>query len=143
MGMIQAYVANDQGGILEYADNLIGYGEGLTPSGDDFLGGFFFARWLLSHNYPGSFMDNPTCTYSEFIIRYKPRTNLISYTILKDNSEGHSVEPLHLLANGLLRDERVESLIPRAERLISLGHSTGWDMLTGFLAGILVNSAIS
>jgi len=138
--MIQLSMANDQCGTLDNASYLIGFGEGLTPSGDDFLGGFFFSRWLLSDYYPQYLDEYPISPYSDFIAQSKPLTNLISYTILNDNSEGHTVEPLHLLANGLLQGERENSLIRHAERLIFLGHSTGWDLLTGFLAGILAPS---
>jgi len=138
--MIQATMANDPCGTLDNASYLIGFGEGLTPSGDDFLGGFFFSRRLLSDFYPQFLDEDPICTYSDFITQSKSLTNLISYTILKDNSEGHTVEPLHLLANGLLQGETENSLIGHAEKLISLGHSTGWDLLTGFLAGILAAS---
>jgi Protein of unknown function (DUF2877) len=138
--MIQASMVNDQCGTLDNASYLIGFGEGLTPSGDDFIGGFFYSRWLLSNFYPQYFDGDQICTYSDFIARSKPLTNLISYTILKDNSEGHTVEPLHLLANGLLQGEKENRLIRHAERLIFLGHSTGWDLLTGFFAGILATS---
>ena len=130
-------MANDPCGTLDNASSLIGFGEGLTPSGDDFLGGFFFSRWLLSNFYPQLSDEDRICTYSDFISHAKPLTNLISYIVLKDNSDGHTVEPLHLLANGLLRGEREDSLICYAKRLIFLGHSTGWDLLTGFIAGIL------
>ncbi len=139
-GMIQACKANDPDGILDYASYMIGFGEGLTPSGDDFLGGFFFSGQLLSLFYPQLFTDELKSAYSDFIAQSKPLTNLISYTILKDNSEGHTVEPLHLLANGLLQGKRENRLIRHAERLIFLGYSTGWDLLTGFLAGILATS---
>jgi hypothetical protein len=138
--MILAAMVNDQCGTLDNASCLIGLGEGLTPSGDDFLGGFFFSRWLLSDFYPQFLDEDPICTYSDFIAQSKPLTNQISYTMLKDNSEGHTVEPLHLLANGLLQGETTDSLLRVTERLISLGHSTGWDLLTGFLAGIVVVS---
>ena len=139
-GIIAATAINDVNLLIHQGKSLVGFGEGLTPSGDDFLGGFFFSMRLLYHYYPNS-VNIPICNYSDFVRQSKPLTNLISYTILKDHVDGHSVEPLHQFTNGLLLEESVDQLYLHAERLISLGHSTGWDILTGFLAGMSVTFA--
>jgi len=139
-GIILATLANDSDLIIDQAKFLVGFGEGLTPSGDDFLGGFFFSRQLLYHYYP-KVLRVPIRTYSDFILQSKPLTNLISYAILKDHADGRSIEPLHQLTNGLLLGEPVDRLILYTEKLIALGHSTGWDLLTGFLAGMFVTFA--
>jgi len=39
---------HDPSAILKESEALIGLGEGLTPSGDDFLGGLFFACFLIT-----------------------------------------------------------------------------------------------
>jgi hypothetical protein len=134
-GMIQASWVNDADLVIQHAKALLGFGEGLTPSGDDFLGGFFFSMKLTNQYYPNA-VNLPDRTYSDFIHRSDASTNLISYTILKDHADGHSVESLHQLANGLLLGKQVDQLIFDTKKLISLGHSTGWDMLTGFVAGM-------
>jgi hypothetical protein len=134
-GMIAATAVNDTDRTINQAKSLIGLGEGLTPSGDDFLGGFFFSMKLIDQYFQKA-VSLPTRFYSDFIHQSKPLTNLISHTILKDHAGGHSVEPLHQFANGLLLGESVSQLTPYLERLISLGHSTGWDLLAGFLAGM-------
>jgi hypothetical protein len=134
-GMILATAANDTNLIIAHGKSLIGFGEGLTPSGDDFLGGFFFSMQLVSNYYP-NIVNRPICNYSNFIHQSHQLTNLISYTILKDHVDGHSVEPLHQFANGLLQGESVDQLNLNLEKLISVGHSTGWDLLSGFLAGM-------
>jgi hypothetical protein len=139
-GIILATAANNANLIIARAKSLVGFGEGLTPSGDDFLGGFIFSVQLVEHYYPKT-MNIPFCYYSDFVHQSKSLTNLISYTILKDHVDGHSVEPLHQFANGLLRGESVDQLFLHGERLISLGHSTGWDLLSGFLAGMSVTFA--
>jgi len=136
-GMILASKANDTNLIINYAKSLVGLGDGLTPSGDDFLGGFFFSRQFLHEHYPKA-LNLSTGTYSDFILQSKPLTNLISYTLLKDHANGHTVEPLHQIANGLLQGKPMYQLILHAEKLISLGHSSGWDLLSGFLAGMTV-----
>jgi hypothetical protein len=133
--MIGATAVNDMDRMLNQAKSLIGFGVGLTPSGDDFLGGFFFSLKLFDRYYQNA-ANSPIRTYSYFIHQSKPLTNLISYTILDDHAEGHSVEPLHLFANSLLLSKTGDQLIAYLEKLISLGHSTGWDLLAGFLAGM-------
>lgn len=115
---------------------LIGLGAGLTPSGDDFLGGVFFALQILREAYSGSF-------HTELITpidRYRSRTNLISYTLLSDLANGHAVAPLHSMINGILRGEPLEDILPFIDQLTRLGHSTGWDLLTGMLTGLLITA---
>jgi|WetSurSiteA1Bulk_404760.scaffolds.fasta_scaffold11121_2 hypothetical protein len=134
-GIILGATANDANLILTHAESLVGFGEGLTPSGDDFLGGFFFSLQLLFHYYPNA-VKLPPGNYADFFRRSKPLTNVISYAILRDHVDGHSVEPLHHFANGLIQGEPVDQLYLHVEELIRLGHSTGWDLLTGFLSGM-------
>jgi hypothetical protein len=136
-GIILATAANDVNLIIAQGKSLVGFGEGLTPSGDDFLGGFFFSLQLVYRYYPNT-LNIPICNYSDFVHQSNSLTNLISYTILKDHVDGHSIEPLHQFANGLLQGGSVDQLNIHVEKLISLGHSTGWDMLSGFLAGMSV-----
>lgn len=134
-GIILAAVENDASLIIAQGKSLVGFGEGLTPSGDDFLGGFFFSMQLVYHYYPHAVVI-PIGIYSNFIHQSQSLTNLISHTILKDHAGGHSVEPLHQFVNGLLQGDSVDELYLHVEKLISLGHSTGWDLLSGFLAGM-------
>ncbi len=136
-GIIHASMVKDTNLINDNAILLVGLGEGLTPSGDDFLGGFFFSMHVLPR-YDQVQTNFPLGTYSELIVRSKYLTNQISHTFLNDHADGYSVEPLHQLANGLLLGEPVDRLFLHMEKLISIGHSSGWDLLTGFLAGISV-----
>ena len=138
--IIQASLVNDTDLMIDSAKSLIGLGEGLTPSGDDFLGGFIFSRQLFDHHFK-NVLNLPIWNYLDFILQSKLRTNLISYTLLTDHAEGHSVEPLHQFTNGLLMGESVDQLYLNVEKLICLGHSTGWDLLSGFLAGMSVTFA--
>ena len=116
---------------------LVGLGEGLTPSGDDLLGGLFFALDLLALAYPG-FLDGAQRSYSGFIPQCKFLTNEISFTLMQDHSRGHSLQPLHGFAQGMLEGRTTGDLLPLARELIIVGNSTGWDLLTGFLAGMWV-----
>ncbi len=133
--LIQVSAEQDPGKVIHCAQPLLGLGEGLTPSGDDFLGGFFFSQHYLPIDQPATH-HLPFSHYSEFIESSKHLTNPISHTILDDHAAGHSVDALHRLVNGLIAGDTVAHLLQHAERLITLGNSTGWDVLTGFVAGM-------
>jgi hypothetical protein len=134
--IVWACLSHDLPGVLKQAEALIGLGEGLTPSGDDFLGGLFFARFLLSYSYP-QFYYLELANLLEWIDAFQSRTNLISFALLKDNVTGHSLEPLNRFGLAFLTNRPVECAASAAD-LIKVGHSTGWSLLTGFLVGMLL-----
>ena len=140
-GIVQSCLAHDFRPALDHASDLVGLGMGLTPSGDDFLGGLFFCLHLLRHIYPAS-LGVENFSYSNFIPQCKSLTNQISFTLLKDHADGHTLEPLHRFANALLAGQPLDQLLPFAGELVAVGHSTGWDLLTGFMAGMFVTFPI-
>jgi hypothetical protein len=133
----KACIAHDFPRILESAAELIGLGEGLTPSGDDFVGGLLFCLTTLRHIY-GPFHDVGVSDLAFFLERSKPRTNIISFTMLKDHAAGHASGTLHQFINAMLTGQCLESTYPLVMELIQIGHSTGWDMLAGVLTGMLI-----
>lgn len=126
----------DMRGLWQEANALVGLGEGLTPSGDDFLGGLLFCLNIIQRLYPG-FIDLDSSEQALFIESAKQRMHLISFTVLKDLTNGQAVEPLHELLQFVFSDQLPESIRP-ASCLIQIGHSTGWDLLTGALTGLLL-----
>jgi len=120
--------------ILACAEALIGLGAGLTPSGDDFLGGLLFALKILRIAYP----TLPFVNFEIPIESFRSRTHLISFTLLNDLKDGHAIAPLHSIINGLLSGVSLEKISPFVSQLTQVGHSTGWDLLAGLLTGLLV-----
>lgn len=120
--------------ILLNAESLIGLGAGLTPSGDDFLGGMLFALKILHISCP----NLPFADFEIPIDSYRSRTHLISFTLLNDLKDGHAIAPLHSIINGLLSGESLEKISPFVAQLTQVGHFTGWDLLAGLLTGMLV-----
>lgn len=133
LDMARACLHHQPSRLPEIADKLIGLGTGLTPSGDDFLGGMSFAVHHLQAAYP----DSDFTAYTIPIESYRSRTHSISFTLLKDHASGHAIEPLHQIINGILSGESFESISPSVSQLTQIGHSTGWDLLTGLLVGLL------
>ena len=132
----KACLLRDMRGLLQEANALVGLGEGLTPSGDDFLGGLLFCVNTIHRLYPG-FIDLDSSEQALFIEAARQRTHLISFTLLKDLTNGQAVEPLHELLHSVLSDQPPESIRP-ASCLTQIGHSTGWDLLTGAVTGLLL-----
>ena len=117
--------------ITQSADKLIGLGAGLTPSGDDYLGGMLFALKTLRDLYPDQFAN-----YAIPMEPYRSRTHLISFALLNDLAHGHAIAPLHFIINSLLEGKEPENIQSAVSQLTSIGHSTGWDLLTGLLVGL-------
>ncbi|HLO13575.1 MAG TPA: DUF2877 domain-containing protein, partial [Anaerolineales bacterium] len=134
MDMAHACLERNAARISQTAEALIGLGSGLTPSGDDFLGGMLFAINILQTAY----LEWKAINHAVPIEAYQSRTHLISFTLLKDNASGHGIASLHQIINDLLSGKSFESIYPSLSQLTQVGHSTGWDLLTGLLTGMLI-----
>jgi hypothetical protein len=136
MDMAHACLECQPSFIYQHADTFIGLGMGLTPSGDDFLGGALFALKSIYLSVPDiDFTDDKPCLEAN-----RSRTNRISFTLLNDLADGHAIAPLHHIINGLITGEASDRIFPFISRLTRVGHSTGWDLLTGLLAGLLMTN---
>jgi hypothetical protein len=106
---------------------LLGLGPGLTPSGDDLVGACLFARRV--RGFDAVWRDAAhklTCAAAE-------RSNAISAALFADLARGATYAPLHELAAAMHGD--ADALLAAARGLTAIGHSSGWDMLTGFILG--------
>jgi len=135
-------LAHDLRPMLEFAEELVGLGEGLTPSGDDFIGGLLFCLHSIQHNY-GLLQVDEYPDIDPFLRKSESQTNLISFSLLKDHATGHGSESLHNLINDLLTGQPVEVISRSIMSLVQIGHSTGWDLLAGVLTGLLVTVGMS
>lgn len=133
--VIQDVIDSGQEGDLRSSlvrcEELIGLGEGLTPSGDDFVGGFVYCLARLGQIHHGTPIE---C----LLQKTRPRTNVISYTLLADHGRGHASAALQDFVDALITEPDPGPIERRAYQLIRLGHSTGWDLLTGVAVGLAV-----
>ncbi|MDI9334703.1 MAG: DUF2877 domain-containing protein [Cytophagales bacterium] len=115
---------------------VLGLGNGLTPSGDDFVGGIFFAYahackpspdWLAS-------LSTLQATISKAC---ETSTNPISAALLADNMAGASFGELHDMLDAFeSNDSRyIESAL---QALLRLGSSSGADLLAGLLLALTI-----
>jgi hypothetical protein len=115
---------------------LVGLGPGLTPSGDDFLGGLLFQLHHLSAVYP-EVLRWERAPVDDLLTWAGTQTNPISSALLRDHIEGHGSEPLHALVAQLLRGDEPEIMRMSVQRLLRIGSTSGWDLLAGVLMGML------
>jgi hypothetical protein len=104
--------------------DLLGLGPGLTPSGDDFLGGMLIALTIL---------PAPTLRahLQDVIERHaQQRTNAVSLAHLRAAGSGEGHEALHKIFNSLLGGN-MSALPVHVGAINAIGHSSGWDALAG------------
>jgi hypothetical protein len=126
----------DMAHVVEAGRALVGLGPGLTPSGDDFLGGLFFVAYHLSVAYPGEFHWDPQ-PMNDLLNWARAQTNPISHTILRDHARGHGAEPLHDLVTAMLQGQEPDAILMHVQHLLEIGSTSGWDMLAGAMTGML------
>lgn len=100
------------------AEQLIGLGPGLTPSGDDYFGGMLVALRLTGRGVQTEGL------WRWLQPRLKERTSAISAAHLAAAAAGEAHEALHEVLNGSLD----------LEKLGRVGHCSGWDALAGAVA---------
>ena len=103
---------------------LLGLGPGLTPSGDDFLGGMLIALDGLK----APMLRTQLCAVIER--HAQQRTNAISIAHLRAAGAGAGHAALHDVLNSLLCGD-TEALSAQLAAIDRIGHSSGWDALAG------------
>ena len=132
----QACVAQDITTIASEAEELLGLGPGLTPSGDDFVGGLIFAAATLHAAYPDA------CRWNEPLLtsiadRALDHVNPISHALLVDHANGMGTAAAHDVLHAVFAGDEIEAR-SAAHRLTTVGHTSGWDILAGMMTGMLL-----
>lgn len=105
------------------AASLIGLGPGLTPAGDDFLGGVLIALHALGRE------DVARRLAAWVLPRAGIGTNAISAAHLAAAADGHGAAALHHAIAALCSGECAD-----LGTIDAIGHSSGWDALSGIAA---------
>jgi hypothetical protein len=132
---LQAWLRHSADDPPEQAASLIGLGPGLTPSGDDLLGGMLVALHALG--------DTATARrLGDWVLaRAATATSRISLAHLRCAAAGEAAEPLHLLL-AALGMPGTPGLDAALARLAAIGHSSGLDALAG-AALVLATSSVA
>lgn len=125
--LLKSLADNEAQIILPRLLPLLGYGRGLTPSGDDLLLG-----WLLAHTRWGAILPPPHrfSWLADSVVREaKSRTTSISANLIAAAAAGMADERLLTALDGILTGTPDEETC--AANLLQLGSSSGVDALVG------------
>jgi Protein of unknown function (DUF2877) len=128
----QALICNDLDAFTSAAIRLLGLGNGLTPSGDDFVGGIMFA---MEHAPRQAWAEGLPVTKTRIRNAACMSTNVISAALLDDMMAGKSYSALHDVVFAL-HSNNVNSIVSACEKLLTVGASSGADMLAGLLIAL-------
>lgn len=107
---------------------LVGLGMGLTPSGDDFLSGLLIALHLP---------QSPFAAYLPAlraqVLAHLAATHAVSAAFLCDAAQAQISEPVQSFVDALFGRQALASALAA---LTALGHRSGFDFLSGLLAGL-------
>ena len=116
----------DPPGLPALAETLIGLGPGLTPSGDDFIGGAMIALHLVGRGTGAANLWRIVAALTE------SHTVDVSAAHLRAAAEGRGHEMLHRTLNAILSGDG-PSIPTGLVGLDRIGHCSGWDALAGAL----------
>jgi hypothetical protein len=118
--------------VYESLSNLLGYGEGLTPSGDDFICGFLLAAHAWKEIlFPGFALQK---TIRKIVDVAWEKTTTLSANLIACAASGSADERIIRCVKWL--NSGVSSAALITEELLSYGSSSGLDTLAGILTFI-------
>lgn len=129
-----ALAAGDCASARTAALPLLGLGPGLTPSGDDLVGGAWFAQRMKAASAQQG--KQAAEVGAQLIADARQRSHPIAAALFADCVIGATFAPLHRLARAMATQSGAGELIAAASSVVAIGHSSGWDMLAGFMIGI-------
>ncbi len=134
--LVQASWRQNIARIEEATLGLAGLGPGLTPSGDDVLGGFAAIMTLLSPQLSADSISRKHIA-STIAAVAKPRTTKLSAVLLEFASRGEVSEQFGTLLLSLnLPTQEFETVQKATDRVLAFGASSGGDILLGMLLGL-------
>lgn len=118
----------------EEAATLVGMGNGLTPAGDDLIGGALIALRAVGQK-------RVAARLAKWALRLaRSRTNRISLAHLQRAASGQGHEALHHALNAILAGQR--NLEKELSALKRIGHTSGMDALSGALLALNVTDRL-
>lgn len=133
-GRLPILTLKDDRQALEYqVSQLIGFGHGLTPDGDDYLVGYFAALWSWQHLAD---VAAHLALLREIILRQLGKTTDISQHYLAQALQGHFSEPVCRLLAAVFKRALADEVSSSAFEVMQFGASSGVDCMAGLLHGL-------
>jgi len=134
--LAQAAWERDVVGAQAATQRLAGLGPGLTPAGDDALGGFAAVMALLGATLGGDAMPRNDIA-ATIAATARPRTTALSTTLLVHAARGEVAEHLGETLLALALPVEAHAVVVRAANdLLRFGATSGGDTLLGVLWGL-------
>ncbi|HSW26051.1 MAG TPA: DUF2877 domain-containing protein [Burkholderiaceae bacterium] len=133
-GLRDACRALDSEQALRHADRLIGWGEGLTPAGDDFLIGLIAGLDALVR--ADERRRGLRSAIASALRGATPRTTPIAAHYLQLAAGGHHTEALVRLRNALLCEDSADVVDAALRNALAVGATSGADTVSGLLAAL-------
>jgi hypothetical protein len=133
-GLAQACHELDIEGALPHLDRLVGWGEGLTPAGDDVLVGWCAALRALAGDCTNR--RHFRHAFSAAILSRAHRTTPIAAHYLRLAARGHFNADVTRLHDVLLCGQDIGSVAGALDAALDVGATSGADMVAGMIAGL-------
>ncbi|MPM44268.1 hypothetical protein SDC9_90946 [bioreactor metagenome] len=126
--LVQVVTAGDAERAASAAANTAGCGMGLTPSSDDLLTGYFAGLHTIFRTEGKAERISLIPIMAQ---RAAEKTNRISATFLLQSGEGLVNYDLLALLQTIVTGADIKTIQQAAQRVLSIGSTSGGDMLTG------------
>ncbi|MEP7207559.1 MAG: DUF2877 domain-containing protein [Casimicrobiaceae bacterium] len=132
--LARGFRTDDVSAVRAAAESLLGLGPGLTPAGDDLVGAALFGRLTAGDETEAA--SHWRGLASELAELVPDRSHPVSAALFADLVAGDSFAALHRLVDALAGQRDAATIVAAAQRLVTIGHSSGWEMLAGLIIGI-------
>lgn len=134
LAQLRATTAGRDPSVSAAVSQLIGLGQGATPTGDDLLVGYIAGLWcrIGQDARRKEYVSNLGRTLMDLGVK----TTDVSRSFLYHAALGHVSSRLAGLAEAICRGADSGELLGRANEAMSVGHTSGMDAVTGLLLGL-------
>lgn len=131
--LVESLLEENSTAIASSLSSLVGLGHGLTPSGDDILTGLSLV--INSQEFPSPIQQQ---LFNDCLSEAMNKTNFISQKQLELSMEGKSLFPVIKVISHFYRGDPFKIIIESLNQVISIGSSSGSDILAGIILGMLL-----
>ncbi len=129
-----AATASHELSVSTAVSQLIGLGQGVTPTGDDLLVGYIAGLWCrIGHD---ARRKEYVSNLGRTLIDLGVKTTDVSRSFLYHAALGHVSSRLAGLAEAICKGVDSGELLATANAAMSVGHTSGMDAVTGLLLGL-------
>lgn len=130
--LISSQIARDYEEIVSSGKALIGLGQGLTPSGDDFLAGYM-VTFLYAAPLSGIPRETIVELNSKLLEGSDAKTTFISWKLIDCAARGEISLNVRELIQSLLYRSKGGNLHRKAGRVMEFGETSGSDIIVGII----------